>query len=183
VDHCFVKMNRVVHARLLLLENASVGLSTDHIHTLHLQLEISRSASAITDDYSTPSNLRFHLSKLSDERVKKDMCDAFDVGVRSRGLMSRALVDPASLDRRLVSLIQSVCRRFLGQRNTSTPATGTPKDIPVGHQDPAVSTLLYKAAAVESRENGVILPSERGRLKGFSALQEISTSLAERYAG
>jgi hypothetical protein len=96
--------------------------------------------------------------------------------VRSRGLMSRALVDPASLDRRLVSLIQSVCRRFLGQRNTSTPATGTPKDIPVGHQDPAVSTLLYKSAAVESRENGVILPSERGRLKGFSALQEISES-------
>jgi hypothetical protein len=35
---------------------------------------------------------------------------------------------------------------------------------------------------VESRENGVILPSERGRLKGFSALQEISISLAERYA-
>jgi hypothetical protein len=105
VDHCFVKMSLVAHARLLLLENASVGLSTDHIYTLHLQLEISRSASAITDDYSTPSNLRFHLSKLSDERVKKDMYDAFDVRVRSRGLISRAIVDPASLDRHLVSLV------------------------------------------------------------------------------
>jgi hypothetical protein len=114
VDHCFIKMSRVAHTRLLLLENASIGLSTDHIYTLHLQLEISSSACAIADDYSTPSNLCFHLSKLSDERVKKDMCHAFDIEVRSRSLMSRAIVDPASLDHCLVSLVQSVCRRFLG---------------------------------------------------------------------
>ena len=36
VDHYFVKMSRISYARLLLLENASIGLSTDHIHTLHL---------------------------------------------------------------------------------------------------------------------------------------------------
>jgi hypothetical protein len=107
-------MGRVSHARLLLLENASIGLSTDHIHTLRLQLDISKSASAITDDYPASSSLRFHLSKLSDERVGKDICDAFDVGVKSRGLMSGAIVDPSSLDRRLVSLVQSICRHFLG---------------------------------------------------------------------
>jgi hypothetical protein len=61
-------------------------------------------------------------------------------------------------------------------------ATGTRKDIPVSHQDPAISTLLYKSATIESRKNGVILPLESRQLKGFSALQEISTSLAERYA-
>ena len=132
VDHCFVKMSRVSRVRLLLLENASVGLSTDHIHTLHLQLEISKSASA-ADDYSAPSSLRFHLGKLSDERVRRDMCDAFDVGVKSRGLMSGAIVDPSSLDRRLVSLVQSICRRFLGQRKSSGLTTGTRKEIPVGH--------------------------------------------------
>jgi hypothetical protein len=175
-------MSRVSHARLLLLENASIGLSTDHIHTLHLQLEISKSASATKDDYSSPSSLRFDLSKLSDERVSKDMCDAFDVGVKSRGLMSGAIVDPSSLDRRLVSLVQSICRRFLGQRKSSGLTTGTRKEVPVGHQDPAVSTLLYKSATVESRENGVILPSEGRQSKGLSALQEISTSLARRYA-
>jgi hypothetical protein len=114
VDHCFVKMSRVSHARLLLLENASIGLSTDHIHTLHVQLDMSRPVSTSTDDYSAPSSLRFHLGKLSDEQVRKDMCNAFDVGVKSRGLMSRAIVDPSSLDRRLVSLVQSICRRFLG---------------------------------------------------------------------
>ncbi|GAB7336923.1 hypothetical protein MBLNU13_g01490t1 [Cladosporium sp. NU13] len=176
-------MSRVSHTRLLLLENASIGLSTDHIYTLHLQLEISRSASATTDNYSSPPSLRFHLSKLSDERVRNDMCDAFDVGVKSRGLMSGPIVDPSSLDRRLVSLVQSICRRFLGQKKSSVPATGTRRDVPAGHQDPAISALLYKSAAVESRENGVILPSERGRAKGLSALQEISASLATRYAG
>jgi hypothetical protein len=102
-------MSRVSHTRLLLLENASIGLSTDHIHTLHLQLDISKSASTITDDYSAPSSLRFCLSKLSDERVRKDICDAFDVRLKLRGLMSGAIVDPSSLDRRLVSLVQSIC--------------------------------------------------------------------------
>ena len=182
VDHCFVKMSRVSHARLLLLENVSIGLSTDHIHTLHLQLKISRSASATTDD-SSHSSLRFHLSKLSDERVRKDMCNAFDVEVKSRGLMSRSIVDPSCLDRLLVSLAQSICRRFLGQRKSCGLAAGTRRDLPVGRQDPAISTLLYKSAAVESRENGVILPSESGRAKGLSALQEVSASLASRYAG
>jgi hypothetical protein len=51
----------------------------------------------------------------------------------------------------------------------------------VGLQDLAVSILLYRSAATESRENGDILPSERRRLQGLSALQEISSSLAERY--
>jgi hypothetical protein len=183
VDHCFVEMSRVSHARLLLLENASIGLSTDHIHTLHLQLEISKSASATTDDYSSFSSFRFHLSKLSDERVRKDMCDAFDIGVKSRGLMSGAVVDPSSLDRHLVSLVQLICRRFLGQRKSSGLTAGTCREISVGRQVLAISTLLYESAAVESRENGVILPSESGQAKGLSALQEISASLATRYSG
>jgi hypothetical protein len=105
MDHYFVKMSRVSYIRLLLLENTSIGLSTDHIHTLYLQLEIPRSASTTTDNYSPPSNLRFYLSKLSNERVRKDIYDAFDIRVKSRSLISRAIVDPSSLDRRLVSLV------------------------------------------------------------------------------
>jgi hypothetical protein len=84
------------------------------------------------------------------------MCDAFDVVVKSRSLTSGAIVDPSSLDRRLVSLVQSICRRFLGQRTSSGLTAEIRREIPVGHQDPAISTLLYKSAAVESRENGFI---------------------------
>jgi len=80
-------------------------------------------------------------------------------------------------------LVQSICRRFLGQRKSSGLTTRTRREIPVGHQDPAISTLLYKSAAVDSRENGVILPSEGKQAKGLSALQEVSASLATRYAG
>lgn len=105
MDHCFVKISYVAHIKLLLLENASIGLPTNHIHTLYLQLEISRLASNVTGDYSIPSNLRFHLSKLSEERLEKDIYNAFDVRVKSRDLMSKAIVDPASLDRYLVSLV------------------------------------------------------------------------------
>jgi hypothetical protein len=50
------------------------------------------------------------------------------------------------------------------------------------HQGLAVSTLLYKSAAVESRENGIISPSERGRSEGLSALQNISASLVKQSA-
>ncbi|KAM0714672.1 hypothetical protein Q7P37_009970 [Cladosporium fusiforme] len=183
VDHCFVKMKRTASARLLLPETASVGLSTDHAYTLHLQLDISRSDAAGMRDCPASPVLRFHLGKLSDERVRKDMCAAFDDGVRSRGLLSASVVDPAALDRCLVSLVQSLCRRFLGQKKSSGAVAAVRKHIPAGRQDPAVSTLLYKSAAVESRENGVILPSGRGRSMGLSALQEITTSLGERYAG
>lgn len=59
VRHC------VSHASLLLLENASVGLYTDHMHTLHVQLDMPRPAFISTGDYSAPSSFRFHLSKLS----------------------------------------------------------------------------------------------------------------------
>jgi len=183
VDHCFVKMSYVSYARLLLLENASISLSTDHIHTLHLQLEISKSTSATTDDYSSPSSLRFHLSKLSNEQMRKDIYNAFDIRVKSYGLMSRAIVDPSSLDRCLVSLVQSICRRFLGQRKSCRPTTGTRREIPIGHRDPTISTLLYKSAAIESRENRAILPSESRQANGLLALQEISASLASRYSG
>ena len=98
------------------------------------------------------------------------MCDAFDAGVKSLGLMSGSIVDPGSLDRRLVSLVQSICRQFLGQRKSLGLATRTRKEIPFGRQDPAVSTLLYKSATIESRENGVILPSKSGQAKGLLAL-------------
>lgn len=170
MDHCFVKMSHISHIRLLLLENASIGLSTDYIHTLHLQLDISRLASTIMDDYSAPSSLRFYLSKLSDKQVRKDIYDAFDIRVKLRGLMSRAIVDPSSLDRCLVSLVQSIYRRFLGQRKSLGLTTRTRREIPIGHQDPAISTLLYKSAAVDSHENGVILPLESGQVKGLLAL-------------
>lgn len=181
LDHCFVKLGRTVHAALLLLDNSSVGVCTDHAYTLHLRLAVSGSISP--DPVDEPRSVRFHLGKLADEGVRRDMCAAFDEGARSLGLLSAGPSDPVTLDRRLVTLIQSICRRFLGQR-VSRPAAGLGKKvISAKPQDPQVSTLLYKSAAAESRENGDILPSERGRAEGLSALQEIAGSLADRYAG
>lgn len=181
LDHCFVKSGRVAGTRLLLLDNQSIGLPTDHAYTLCLRLSVLGSTPSCQDD--TPAAIRFHLGKLSDEAVRKDMCTAFDEGMRSRGLLSAALIDAAALERRLIALIQSICRRFLGHKRPSTAAGVGRKKVPADRRDPQVSTLLYKSAAVESRENGDILPSERGRSQGLSALQEISCSLAERYAG
>lgn len=115
------------------------------------------------------------------------MCAAFDEGVKSCGLISAAIGDSTVLDRLLVrllvSLLQSICRRFLSERDSSRRSEPVRRDVPVGCQDPAVSTLLYKSAAVESREKAVILPSAHGRSSGLSALHEIFTSLAGRYAG
>ncbi|KAI6788852.1 hypothetical protein KC343_g2541 [Hortaea werneckii] len=181
VDHCFVKSERVADTDLFLLDNPSIGLPTDHAYTLCLHLKLHRSTSSCPS--GTPAAVRFHLGKLADEGVRRDMCAAFDEGTRSLGLLSAAPVDAATLDRRLITLVQSICRRFLGQK-VSSPAAGVSKRIvSANQQDPQVSTLLYKSAAAESRENGDVLPSKRGRSEGLSALQEISGSLAERYAG
>jgi hypothetical protein len=181
VDHCFVKSGRVADATLLLMDNPSVGVPTDHAYTICLRLQVHQPVDSCSSD--TPTAIRFHLGKLSGERVRRDMCAAFDEGTRSLGLLSTAPVDAATLDRRLVALVQSICRRFLGQKKLPITTWAAKKTVLAGPQDPAVSTLLYKSAAAESRENGDILPSERGRLKGRSALQEISGSLADRYAG
>lgn len=42
------------------------------------------------------------------------------------------------------------------------------------------SIRLYKRAACTSRENGTLLPTRRGRLRGLSAVEEVATGLAER---
>jgi len=184
VDHYFVKSGSVPGARLLLLDNQSIGLPTDHAYTLCLHLTTHRSIPVNPScPRDAPATIRFHLGKLSDENIQKDICAAFDLGTRSLGLLSAAPVEAATLERRLISLVQSICRRFLGEKTSSAAAGMSRKTVPASQQDPQVSTLLYKSAAAESRENGDILPSERGRSAGLSALQEISDSLAERYAG
>ena len=181
VDHCFVRSGRVADANLLLLDNSSVGLPTDHAYTLCLHLKAHQTAAPCSGD--APATIRFRLGRLADEEVRRDMCAAFDEGTRSLGLLSAVPADAAMVERRLIALVQSICRRFLGQRRSSPTAVVNKKNVPAHRQDPQVSTLLYKSAAVESRENGDILPSERGRAGGISALREISHSLAERYAG
>lgn len=184
VDHCFVKSGRLAGARLFLLDNQSMGLPTDHAYTLCLHLSAHRSTSVSPAcPRDAPAAVRFHLGKLSDENIQREMCAAFDQGMRSLGLLSAAPFEAATLERRLISLVQSICRRLLGQKISSAAAGVNRKTVPASRQDPQVSTLLYKSAAAESRENGDILPSERGRSAGLSALQEISDSLEKRYAG
>lgn len=182
VDHCFVQSGRVADANFFLLDNPSIGLPTDHAYTLCLHLSARQPTPSCQGD--APAAIRFHLGKLSDETVRRDMCAAFDEGTRSLSLLSAAVpVNAAALERRLIALVRSICRRFLGQKRSSTAAGVSRKKVPANRQDPQVSTLLYKSAAAESRENGDILPSERGRSGGLSALREISDSLADRYAG
>lgn len=43
------------------------------------------------------------------------------------------------------------------------------------------SIRLYKRAACTSRENNTLLPTERGRLRSLSAVEEAATGLAERF--
>jgi hypothetical protein len=44
------------------------------------------------------------------------------------------------------------------------------------------SIRLYKRAARTSQENGPLLPTECGRLKGFSAIEEVVAGLTERFS-
>jgi hypothetical protein len=104
VDHCFVKSSHVADATLLLLDNLSIGVPTDHTYTLYLLfLEAYRLVYLGSGD--TLAAVRFYLGKMSNERVRRDIYAAFDEGTRSLGLLSVAPVDDKTLDRRLIALI------------------------------------------------------------------------------
>lgn len=69
-DHCFVMTSRATEATLVLLNNVSIGLSTDHAYTLHLRLESSKLASTVPSATSAPSPIRYRVGNFSDERVR-----------------------------------------------------------------------------------------------------------------
>ena len=50
-------------------------------------------------------------------------------------------------------------------------------------EDPGIlgSTRLYKRAARMSRENALLLPTEEGRRRGLSAIEEVTTGLKARF--
>ena len=75
-------------------------------------------------------------------------------------------------------------RRPIERRQRSYFPKPPVEDLEVStKEDPGIlgSTRLYKCAARMSRENALLLPTEEGRRRGLSAIEEVTTSLKARF--
>lgn len=179
-DHCLVKTARTGVA-LALLNNESIGISTDHRYTVYVRV-----GGTCTSTLGTPrpALLRYRIGLLSNDKTRHDLCSGFDrEAIKCPELMGSNDVDLVNAT--LVTIIQTVCERVLGRRPDRPTSSKSKRreNISPRVQDPAVSVLLYKSAVTGSGENGVIVPSSEARLRSVTAVTEISASLRERYTG
>ena len=176
VDHSFVQAIDAT-TQLTLLNNTSLGLCTDHKYTMHLRISTGRGCCGEVEPSHTP---RYRVGLLTQQQTKMDVYSCFDLTIKEHPTVEE-VDDPDRLHTILVHVLQCVCDRVLGKR-TSRPARRKSPPGPSPHSpDHAVSVLLYKSAASDSGENGVVMPSAEGRRRGVDALAEITAALAERY--
>jgi hypothetical protein len=176
VDHCFVRAIGS-STRLTLLNNTSLGLRTDHKYTMHLCISTGKSRGGDAEPFHTS---RYRIGLLTQQQTKTDVCSRFDVEIKTNPAVEET-DDPDHLHTILVYILQSVCDKVLG-KTPDRLARRKPPSGPSPHSpDPAVSVLLYKSAASDSRENNVVMPSPEGRRKGMDARAEITAALAKRY--
>jgi hypothetical protein len=100
----------------------------------------------------------------------------------------------SDIDRRnaqIVTLCQQVSETALGRRPDKRRRRlirrEPNKSSSVSLEDDAgilssIRLTLYKRTARASRENSPLLPTECGRLKGFSAIEEVVARLTERFS-
>ena len=178
VDHCFAKTIGA-STQLTLLNNASIDLRTDHKYTLHLLLDFGQDS---VDLQGSHTLLRYRVGLLAQQKVRENVCSRFDTEVTKHSVLEKT-DDPTRLHTTLVRILRGVCERALGRRSERPFSRRSSPPLSPHIQDAAVSVLLYKAAATDSKENSSIVPSTQARQRGIDALAEIVASLTQRYTG
>jgi hypothetical protein len=176
VDHCFVRAIDS-SAQLTLLNNTSLGLRTDHKYTMHLRISTGQGCCGEAEPSHTS---RYRIGLLTQQQTKMDVCSRFDVEMKNHPTVEDT-DDPDRLHAILVHILQSVCDKVLGRRPDRLARRKPPPGPSPRSPDAAVSVLLYKSAASDSRENGVVMPSPEGRRRGMDARTEIAAALSKRY--
>jgi hypothetical protein len=183
LDHCFVRDSLRSHT-LHLPSTRGLGIVSDHRYALSLSL------GGVTDEEKKTWQLpRYRVRLLDDELRVSAVRHAW---TRRSGHRRDLLRLTSDIDRRnaqIVTLCQKVSETALGRRpdkRRRRPTRREPDKSPsVSSEDDAGilgSIRLYKRAARTSQENGPLLPTECGRLKGFSAIEEVVAGLTERFS-
>lgn len=161
-----------------------LGIVSDHRYALSLTLE------GTAEEAKEALRLPRYRIRLLDDGSRVDAVRR--AWARRCGHRRDLLRWTSDVDRRnaqVVAICQQVSEAALGKRPDRRPRRPAGRDRTQGpsvaaEDDASVldSIRLYKRAARTSRENGVLLPTESGRLKGLSAIEEVAAGLAERFS-
>lgn len=184
LDHCFVRDSLRSHT-LHLPTTSGLGVTSDHRYALSLILH-----GAEEEDKRVLRLPRYRIRLLDDgarvNAVRRSWTRHFG---HKRDLL-RLTPDIDQLNAQIVKMCQHVSETTLGRRPDRRRSRRA-KHGPVKNPQPRPSdddagimgsVRLYKRAARVSQENGPLMPTEMGRLRGASAIEEVSEGLAKRFA-
>lgn len=155
---------------LHLLDNRSLGLDTDHLYTLHLQLPIT---TGITQ--ASPTCFRFWTHRLSNPTTKRRLRDAW----RCLPTLSSSSLDVNHLHDTLIHDCQDVAARVLGRVPliAAGPRTLTPLTTVAADPSAMATIRLMRQAMASDRDNKPLLPTTAGG----DAIQEAVDVLQQRF--
>jgi hypothetical protein len=186
LDHCFVRESLRSHT-LRLPSTEGLGLESDYRYALSLTLDgIGGCVSK-----STMRLLRYRIRLLDCETYVASVRKAW---IRYSGGRRDLLGLTSDVERRnaqIVMMCQRISEMVLGRRPIERRRRSYLPLLPIDSEVSEVSTKedssvlgsirLYKRAVRMSRENAPLLPTEEGRRRGLSAIEEVTTGLKARF--
>lgn len=183
VDHCFVRDD--LRSRALQLPSTrGLGIVSDHRYVLSLSL-----GGVVYGEKKTLRLPRYRISLLGDQ-LRTDAVRR-EGGRRTghRRDLRRLMSDVERRGAQVVAVCQQVSEAALGKRPDKPRKCplrkGPDRSRSIGSEDDGGmlgSIRLYKRTARTSQENGPLLPTESGRLKGLSAIEEVVAGLSEHFS-
>jgi hypothetical protein len=183
LDHCFVRESLRSHT-LRLPSTEGLGLKSDHRYALSLTLDgIGGCVSKST-------------LRLPRYRIRPLDCETYVASVRKAWIrysggrrdLLRLTSDVERRNAQIVMMCQRISEMVLGRRSIERRRRSYLPLLPIDSEvstkeDSSVlgSIRLYKRAVRMSRENAPLLPTEEGRRRGLSAIEEVTTGLEARF--
>lgn len=166
-DHAFVA--RGVESELRLLDNRSLGMDTDHEYTMVVAIADGKSKAALEP------TIRFRTSQLRQPRILEEVVEAAD------RVEDAPVGDVEALSAYVIKVCQEIAESKLGRTRARGTRASTMQTSEM--QTYAASVRLYKEASRGSRENEVVVPTERAQSQGMDAMTENLQIFEERYRG
>ncbi|KAK2979211.1 hypothetical protein RJ640_003141 [Escallonia rubra] len=188
VDHCFTRPN-LRSAILTLPQTSALGFQSDHHYALHLRLNPT------IEETDGAFRLRRYRIRGLEEEIKVEAVRR--LWERCSGHRPHLFERTSHIDRRnddLVEVCQRISKAILGEasnrrqsyRSRTSSAPPMPSAVPLHTDDKddygiRGSIRLYKRAVRISQENGPLLPTETGRNRGITAIEEVAEGFAHRF--
>jgi hypothetical protein len=184
LDYCFVRESLRSHV-LHLPSTEGLGLKSDYRYALSLILD----GSGRRVSESTLRLPRYRIRLLDRETCVASVREAWIRYSGGRRDLLRLTSDIERRNAQVVMIYQRIGETILGRRPIERRRLSYFPKPPT--EDPEVSTnedsgvlgsiRLYKRAARMSRVNALLLPTEEGRRRGLSAIEEVTTGLKARF--